>query len=100
MAAWIESRTPPAPVELLGHMLKEPSDDLVAAAERALVRVLAAGAASRDVAIDLLASDAFVTYAFQAAADDPASVAERADAAMRRISDRAVTYLDRNQGTT
>jgi hypothetical protein len=62
-------------------------------AETALVRVLAAKDATREVAFDLLASDAFVTYAFEAAADDPDTVAARADAAMRMISRTAERYL-------
>jgi hypothetical protein len=67
---------------------------LVEASLVALDRVLTSGAASRDSAFDLLSSDAFITYAFEAAADEPDVVSQRADAAMRRISDRAVEFLD------
>jgi hypothetical protein len=67
---------------------------LVEASLVALDRVLKSGAASRDSAFDLLSSDAFITYAFEAAADEPEVVSQRAEAAMRRISDRAVTFLD------
>jgi hypothetical protein len=70
---------------------------LVEASLTALDRVLKSGAASRDSAFDLLSSDAFITYAFEAAADEPEVVSARAEAAMRRISDRAVTFLDRTQ---
>lgn len=66
---------------------------LMVFAEMALQRVLTAREATRDVALDLLSSDAFVTYAFEAAADEPAAVAKRADAAMRRISDCAAGHL-------
>ena len=72
------------------------TDALIAATDASLARVLDSGAASRDSALDLLSADAFITYAFEAAADEPGSVAAHADAAMRQISYRAVTYLDKS----
>ncbi len=56
------------------------------AGERLLDALLTAGSTSRATALDLLAVDALVTYAFQAAADDPARLEERAARAMARIA--------------
>lgn len=70
-------------------------DPLMVACDGALQRVLDAGALQRRTAPDLLAADAFVTWAFEAAADDPATIAERAERAMKRISERAAPYVDR-----
>ncbi len=77
-------------------------DPLMNACEGALDRVLRQGESSRSgtsvdhhaTANELLAADAFVTWAFEAAADEPALIGQRADAAMRRISDRAVALLE------
>ena len=69
-------------------------DPLMNACDGALTRVLATGADKREMARELLAADAFVTFAFEAAANEPATIAAKADAAMRRISDRAVQYLN------
>ena len=70
-------------------------DPLMDAADGALCRVLDAGTARRERALDLLAADAFVTWAFEAASDDPATISQRAEEAMKRISMRARPYLDR-----
>jgi hypothetical protein len=70
-------------------------DPLMDAADGALCRVLDAGTARRERALDLLAADAFVTWAFEAASDDPATISQRAEEAMKRISTRAKPYLDR-----
>ena len=57
--------------------------------------VAATGRSHRASALrELLAADAFVTWAFEAAANDPATLTARADAAMRAISARAVPYLE------
>lgn len=69
------------------------AEPLIAACNTALARVLDSGAASRDSALDLLSADAFVTYAFEAAADAPESIGARCDAAMRQISDLALARL-------
>jgi hypothetical protein len=45
---------------------------------------------ARDGALDLLAADACVTWAFEAAADDPASLPARAQEAMQRIAEVAL----------
>ncbi len=56
------------------------------AGEALLDSLLASGSTSRATALDLLAVDALVTYAFQAAADDPARLEARAAHAMARIA--------------
>jgi len=43
----------------------------------------------REVALDLLAADACVTWAFEAAADEPGSLPARAEQAMQRIAEVA-----------
>jgi hypothetical protein len=68
-------------------------EDLVAVGIQSLDRVLLSGASDRDSALDLLSSDAFVTYAFEAAADEPETVTARADEAMKKISRQAEKYL-------
>ena len=98
VGAWIEGRSPEAPDALRAHMRAlvagrreldglPIAEALLAAGETALARVLAAeGGAGRETALDLLAADAFVTYAFEAAADEPGTVSARAEAAMLLIS--------------
>lgn len=56
------------------------------AGERLLDQLLASGSTSRATALDLLAVDALITYAFQAAADDPTRLEQRAARAMARIA--------------
>ncbi len=56
------------------------------AGEALLADLLSTGSTSRETALDLLAVDALVTYAFQAAADDPERIESRASRAMARIS--------------
>ena len=56
------------------------------AGERLLDELLACGSTSRSTALDLLAVDALVTYAFQAAADEPALLDARAARALARIA--------------
>ncbi|MBI2408903.1 MAG: hypothetical protein HYV19_11425 [Gemmatimonadetes bacterium] len=48
--------------------------------------VLSQTPSCRDAAVDLLAADACVTYAFEAAADEPESFTFLADEAMRSIA--------------
>ncbi len=54
------------------------------------MRVLRDGASDRALALDLLTADALVTYAFEAAGDDPAALPALARNAMRRLSRLAV----------
>lgn len=57
------------------------------AGERLLDALLASGSTSRATALDLLAVDALVTYAFQAAADEPSRLEARAARAMSTIAE-------------
>lgn len=62
------------------------SDACVDAAARLLAELLTHPAAGRESALDLLTVDALVTYAFEAASDDPSTLPERAHDAMRRLA--------------
>ena len=76
--------------ELLAPYLKLPAqqaaDSCLEAGEQLLDTLLASGSTSRGSALDLLAVDALVTYAFQATADDPRRLESRAARAMARIA--------------
>lgn len=61
-------------------------DVCLEAGERLLDVLLRSGSTSRETALDLLAVDSLVTYAFQAAADDPTRIEARAALAMQRIA--------------
>ncbi len=72
---WLDGRLESAPVELaeavwslVGGRLAEGEDGLVRAALEAL-DIAAEGAATRSDAVTLLAADAILTYALEAAAD-------------------------------
>jgi hypothetical protein len=96
LLAWLESRTPAPPaamfarvVEALGTRAGEDASRAsvlcLEAATELLERLLAPDALGREWAIDLLAVDALVTYAFEAAAGDIAQLDERAASAMVRL---------------
>ncbi len=63
------------------------ADALVRASADSLRRLLAEGGTQRDSALELLAADALATYAFEAAADEPALLEARCRSAMRRFSE-------------
>ena len=94
--AWLDDRQPAPPAalrrriaELVDQVAEDPEDPgltCLRAAERSLAILAGSGDAGRAAALDLLAVDALVTYAFEAAADDPAIVAERATEAMESLS--------------
>jgi len=66
------------------------AEALLGAGEQLLASVLAeANGDGRGVALDLLAADACVTWAFEAAADAPSTLGARAEAAMQRIAEVA-----------
>ncbi len=99
--AWLASRQPVPPDALmarlndaLGARSTEPAPDmgevLLCAGEALLSRLLCEGRTDRQTALDLLAADAFVTYAFEAESDEPARITERAQRAMAQISHLAV----------
>lgn len=95
---WLAARTPRPPAALAERMravLAAPAgaaptehapEAYVAAAEALLSSLLRDGCGARASALDLLVADALVTYAFEAAGDEPARLAERAAAAMSRIA--------------
>jgi hypothetical protein len=60
------------------------------AASTILRPLLAHEGAGREAALDLLAADALVTYAFEAASTEPHTLDDRAGAAMRAIAALAV----------
>ncbi len=59
---------------------------LLEAGQALLANIIGSGSTQRDAALDLLTADALVTYAFEAAADDPSTLDARAADAMRAIS--------------
>lgn len=94
---WLDARTPAPPAalrarldEVLGDKLDDDAaavaDLCIAAAERLLRDVLARSSTGRDIALDLLTADALATYAFEAAADVPATIWRLADDAMSRFA--------------
>jgi hypothetical protein len=93
---WLDERDPPPPPALAARVRAAvdsptaPASAIPTAALDAGVETLAAvldeGDATRASAIDLLAADALVTYAFEAAAQTPAGLDALAGAAMGRIA--------------
>lgn len=94
---WLSARTPSPPSPLaarlhaaLGARLNEHSTSahevVLETAESLLAELIALECAQRDRAIDLLAVDALITYAFEAAAESPDMLAERATDAMLAIA--------------
>jgi hypothetical protein len=100
---WLEGREPAPPPALAQRILelvaasdsggqpKDFAEVCVASAERALKDLLASGVVSRSSALDLLAIDALITYAFEAASDEPSRVSELASDALIRLSRLAPT---------
>ncbi len=98
LAKWIASRTPKAPDRLVERVREviathpewerlPVAEALVSAGESLLAEVLAdRDGGARDAALDLLAADACITWAFEAAADNPESLVKRAEDAMRRLA--------------
>ncbi len=98
---WLDRRRP-LPPEALGRRIVElvlasepggntdPAAACLQAAEGALQRLVCRGDNGRADALDLLAIDALVTYAFEAVADEPWRIEDLALDAMRRLSRVAV----------
>ena len=91
--AWLESRRPAPPGALLAPLeaavtdrAEALPDHLSAVGRELLARVAASPRAGRELALDLLAADAFVTYAFEAQAE--ADVGGLAALAERIAEDR------------
>ena len=96
-ARWLDERTTTVPPRLAARLddalgaerdatVAEVSDVCVNAADALLRNLLRRGSAGRDVALDLLTVDALVTYAFEAASDDPSALRQRAAAAAARFA--------------
>ena len=95
--AWLQSRTPPAQPALLqrvvgalGNRATQDSANASAlcldAAEQLLAQLLAQPELGRESALDLLAADALVTYALEAAAADSERLEDSTVAAMTRLA--------------
>jgi uncharacterized membrane protein len=94
---WLATRTPAPPPQLMHrvrHALSSAADEDVRfvadrcldAAERVVAELLHDGRTGRESAADLLAADALVTYAFEAAAVDSCQLVDRAQSAMVRLA--------------
>jgi hypothetical protein len=96
---WLATRAPEPPPALAARInvavrdREEPLVDtaltLVDAADVMLRALLERSSEGRDSALDLLAIDALVTYAFEAASSDPSTLTARAEDAMRRFATAA-----------
>jgi hypothetical protein len=64
----------------------ETPESYLAAGEQLLTQLLSGDCTSRDCALDLLAADALVTYAFELAASDPSRIGQRAQQAITRLA--------------
>lgn len=106
LALWLDSRRPVPPAALraridaaLGRNLLTEVDDveetLLAAGEQLVRALLDENATSRGSALDLLAADALVTYAFEAASERPTELSARAATAMARIAALGTTPIRR-----
>ncbi len=71
LLAWLETRRPVPPEALRAHLAAALSlpDHLARLGQQTLARVAGRPAGGRELALDLLAADAFVTYAFEAQAE-------------------------------
>ena len=94
---WLRATEPPAPERLAArvagaigagetHAVADAPDVCLDAASALLRDVVARPTAGRESALDLLAVDALVTYAFEAAADAPETVRQRALGAMAQLA--------------
>ena len=94
---WLDGRTPPGPAALrsriddaLGASAAGDSatatNACLAAAERLVEDLMRRDCTARESALDLLAADALVTYAFEAASETPSELVQRATEAMSRIA--------------
>lgn len=107
VADWLATRAP-APPRLLAERLHAlcvgreadgasvshaaVAERLLDAAEDAMRALLPGGCLTRESALELLAVDAIVTYAFEAAADRPERLEEITGAALARIAALAEPY--------
>jgi hypothetical protein len=98
VGAWLESRVPPAPAALAGRVRAalggrwmqdagETHAVCEAAAEELLASLLSARETGRESALDLLAADALVTYAFEHAASAGLDLEAESTGVMQRIAE-------------
>ncbi len=98
VAEWLDRVSPPPPPalrqrlrELLAPHAQRPAREAASAClqagETQLASMLSSRATDRGSALDLLAVDALVTYAFEAAAETPAALEQLANDAMTRIAE-------------
>ncbi len=97
-SAWLATASPTSPPRLVAHVEAVvrahpvPPDTpvdaaLVGAAERLLASVIGeGGGAARERAVDLLAADACVTWAFEASADDVGTLPRKAHAVIAQLA--------------
>lgn len=101
LADWLNARAALPPSRLAARIelavrdqatrsATDATESLLDACESLLRDIIERAAAGRESALDLLAADALATYAFEAAADVPASLEEHARGAMRRIGALAI----------
>lgn len=94
---WLDARNPSGPAALrariddaLGAAANGESattaSACLAAAETIVEELMLRDCTSRESALDLLAADALVTYAFEAASESPLQLVERATQAMMRMA--------------
>ena len=97
---WLHTRVPAPPAALAARILEaveasprapdaHHADALLDAGQALLRQLLRADRTSRHGAIDLLAADALVTYAFEAAAAEPDRIRHQADEAMQMLASLA-----------
>ena len=91
---WLETRTPAPPPRLLHRIVyllgpsangEASSDTFMAAAERLLRELSVRPTLARESALDLLAVDALVTYAFECAAESPDTLLDATTRAIERL---------------
>lgn len=93
IVTWLESRRPAPPPALAAHLRRsminadQPlADHLALLGARALQGVVSRPEGGRELALELLAADAFVTYAFEAQAEaDIGALAALAERIARRV---------------
>jgi len=103
LSHWLASRAPAPPPELAARMHAMASgfvdraptaEALIDVATSAMATLLNDGCLTRASALDLLAVDALVTYAFEAAAAEPDQIDLRAQQALARIAALAAAHRE------
>jgi hypothetical protein len=97
LGTWLDAVEPAPPTALAARLrdvlgatleseLASAPEQILVAAEALLLKMLSSGAATRTSAIDLLAVDALVTYAFELCSASPAHITPMSQNAMRRLA--------------